>query len=100
MGMNSGFIGVDQRHTRNGMVGLDKMYLQCRIGEWASFLPSSQPGLLAWYDASNIASVGMDGSNNVSTWASGTATANTASDLAGGTKPVFSTDHIQFINGT
>src|ERR1035437_4718855 len=99
MGMNSGFIGIDQRHSRNGMVGLDKMYLQCRIGEWASFDPLSQTGLLAWYDASNIASIGKDGSNNVSTWASGTATANTASELASGTKSVFSTDHISFING-
>jgi hypothetical protein len=54
LGLNSGYIGSDQRITTNGAVGYDKYYLERRAGGFSPVL-EGDPDALAFFDRVNAA---------------------------------------------
>jgi hypothetical protein len=53
LGLNSGYIGSDQRTTTNGVVGYDKFYLERRAGRFNPVLELT--GLLDFYPGATVA---------------------------------------------
>ena len=76
LGLNSGYIGSDQRLTTNGVVGYDKYYLERRAGRFIPALDNynpilTTPNLYAYWDASfNVSQV----NTSVSSWVDRTET--------------------------
>jgi len=98
MGMNSGFVGADQRQARNGIVGLDKTYLQHATGEWVPLDISGLDGAIGWYDASDSGTLTLDGSN-VNNWRSKAGTSEARVINMSVIKPVLVDSSLKFASG-
>jgi len=90
MGLNSGYIGIDKRTTKAGVISSQKHYLQRIGGSFSSalFTPTNQSGLLLWMDSSNL---GLANNDAVNAWNPRGGDSAQSANIVGSPSPTYKT---------